>query len=83
MSQSEAKKIPAIETLSKESQLLYDAVNEEPALPCVLISTSFLDQCLASLLERFFIKSRTAQSMLDATKGFWGSSLLVQIYSMS
>ena len=68
-----AAKIPAIETLSKEVQALYDVVNEEPDLPCVLVSTSFLDQCLASLLERHFIKSNTAKSMLDPRGGSLGT----------
>lgn len=70
-----ATKIPAIETLSRESQGLYDAVNDERDLPCVLISTSFLDQCLASMLERFFINSSTAKSMLDPRGGSLGTFL--------
>ena len=68
-----AAKIPTIETLSKESQALYDAVNDESDLPCVLISTSFLDQCVASLLERFFINSSTAKSLLDPRGGALGT----------
>lgn len=65
-------KIPTIEMLSKESQALYDAVNDERDLPCVLISTSYLDQCLVSLLERFFIQSNTAKNVLDSRKGSLG-----------
>jgi DNA-binding MltR family transcriptional regulator len=64
-----AQKIPGIEQLSQESQALYDAVNEEPDLPCVLISTSYLDQCLASLLERHFISGKTAKRLLDPRGG--------------
>ncbi len=67
------KKIPLIETLSKESKALYDAVNGEDDLPCVLISTSFLDQCLASLLERSFIKGSTARRLLDPRGGPLGN----------
>lgn len=66
-------KIPSIETLSAESQALYDAVNDERDLPCVLISTSFLGQCLGSLLERFFINSNTAKSLLDSRSGPLGT----------
>ncbi len=68
-----AAKIPAIETLSAESQALYDAVNDERDLPCVLISASFIDQCLASLLERFFINSSMAQSLLNPGCGSVGT----------
>lgn len=64
-----AKKIFEVEQLSKESQALLDAVNEEPDLPCVLISTSYLDQCLASLLEQHFIKGKTAIRLLDPRGG--------------
>lgn len=73
MEQNKHKKIPAIEKLSEQSQALYDAVNDEPDLPCILISTSFLDQCLTSLIERFFIKSSTAKNMLDPGRGVLGS----------
>lgn len=62
-----------IEALSKESQALYDAVNNEDDLPCVLISTSFLDQCLASLLERFIIKGNTSKNLLDPRGGTLGT----------
>lgn len=73
MEQNRNKKISAIENSSKQSKALYDAVNNEPDLPCVLISTSFLDQCLTSLLERFFIRSNIAKNMLDAGRGVLGS----------
>jgi DNA-binding MltR family transcriptional regulator len=62
------RKIPGIEKLNEESQALYRAINEEPDLPCVLIATSYLDQCLASLLERYFRKVDTAQEILDPIK---------------
>ena len=68
-----AKKIREIQTLSKESRVLYDVVNNESDLPCVLITTSFLDQCLASILERFFINGNTAESVLDPLRGCLGS----------
>jgi len=66
-------KIPAIEKLSEESQALYDAVNDERDLPCVLISTSFLDHCLVSLLERFFIQSDNTKKVLDPRSGSLGT----------
>jgi hypothetical protein len=68
-----AKKFPAIESLSTESQSLFDAVNDERDLPCVLISTSFIDQCLASMLAKFAITGNTAGALLDARGGALGT----------
>ena len=39
----------------------------------MLISTSFLDQCLASILGNFFIKSDTAKKLLDPGSGTLGT----------
>jgi DNA-binding MltR family transcriptional regulator len=66
-------KIPAIEALSEKSQALYDVLNNEGDLSCVLISTSYLDQCLASLLERFLIKSSISKNLLDPRYGTLGT----------
>ena len=49
-------RIPEVETLSKESSHLYDVLNNESDLACVLIATSYLDYALASLLKRHFIE---------------------------
>lgn len=65
-------KIPEIEKLREESKALYDAVNEEPDLPCVLISTSYIDQCLASLLKQSFTEGDTANRLLDS-RGILGT----------
>lgn len=69
-----AIQIPAVETLSEQSKALCEVINNEPDLACVLISTSFLDQCLASLLEKYFIESsNTVQKLLDARGGTLGT----------
>jgi len=60
---------PPFETLSAEAQALYDAVNNEPDLPCVLIVSSFLDQCLASLLTHFLIEDRVSQGLVSGALG--------------
>jgi|GEM_PF-3366672 len=62
-----------IDNLSKQSKDFYEAINEGTDLACVLISTSFLDQCLASLLEKYFIVSKTAQHLLDYRYGAIGA----------
>jgi DNA-binding MltR family transcriptional regulator len=66
-------RIPPIEDLSKESQALFNVMYEEPDMACVLIGTSYLEQTLASLLERFFIKSDIAKKLLDSRGGTLGS----------
>lgn len=58
-------KIPGIERPSGETQALFEAVNDERDLPCVLVSTSFLDQSLASLLSSFMIKSSVPKALLS------------------
>lgn len=65
--------ILAGETLSEQSKALCDVINNETDLACVLISTSFLDQCLASLFERYFIESDTVPKLLDARGGTLGT----------
>jgi DNA-binding MltR family transcriptional regulator len=66
-------KIPRIEELSEESQVLLEIMYGEPDMACVLIGTSYLEQTLASLLERFFIKGNTAKKLLDSRGGTLGS----------
>jgi len=66
-------RIPCIEDLSQESEALFKVMNEEPDMACVLIGTSYLEQTLASLLERFFIDSDTARKLLDSRGGALGS----------
>jgi len=63
------KRIPEVEQLSDESKHLYDVLNNESDLGCVLIATSYLDYALASLLKRHFIKSNLADKLLDPPRG--------------
>lgn len=64
-----ALKVLPLEVLSAESRALHDAINNEPDFPCVLIATSFIDQCLVSLLERFFVDSRVSTELLRGALG--------------
>lgn len=66
-------KIPKLEDLSQESQALYEVLNDESDLACVLIATSYLDQTLASLLERYFVEGNTSQRLLDPRGGVLGT----------
>jgi hypothetical protein len=63
------KPIPEVEQLSEESKHLYDVLNNESDLACVLIATSYLDYALASLLKRHFVKSGLANKLLDPPRG--------------
>ena len=66
-------KILKIEELSQETQALYDVLNNEMDMACILIATSYLDQILASLLEQYFVKSNTARNLLDSRGGVLGT----------
>lgn len=61
--------IPEIETLSEESKHLYDVLNNESDLGCVLIVASYIDHALASLLKRHFIESRAVDKLLESPRG--------------
>ena len=58
-------KLLKFEELNSDTQAVYDVLNGESDLPCILIGTNFLDQILASLVEQTFIKSSVAQKMLN------------------
>ena len=62
-----------VETLSSESKSLYAALQDEREIACVLLSASFLDHCLATLLHQHFIKSSVGPKMLDPRGGILGT----------
>lgn len=62
-----------IEQLSSDTQAVFDVLNEEPDLACVLIGTNFLDQIVASLLKQKFIRSSVADKILNPTGGALGT----------
>lgn len=59
--------------LTQQNEAFYKAINEGSDLACVLISTSYLDQCLATLLGKYFIVGKTSQRILDHRYGVIGS----------
>lgn len=67
------KKTIPFEKLSQDSKALYDIINDGSDLSCVLISASFLNECLASLLKRNFIKSDTTHKVLNSNFGSLGT----------
>jgi DNA-binding MltR family transcriptional regulator len=66
-------KIPTIENLSEQSTMLLKSMYSEPDMACVLIGTGYLDQALASLLQRFFVNSNIADKMLNPIGGALGT----------
>ena len=59
------KNIYPIKDLSKATKKLYDVLNESNDLSCVLIGTSFLDETLRSMLQKYLVKCNTAKNMLN------------------
>jgi DNA-binding MltR family transcriptional regulator len=70
---SKRRSILPPEQLSGESGDLYDAVNGEADLPCVLISVSAIDKALESLLSRFLIEGETSKNMFVESSGTLGT----------
>ncbi len=60
------RKIPLPIELLPGSEHLFDAINSEPVLPCVLLVGAHLEQALATLLKAFFIEgSSTVKIIFD------------------
>lgn len=55
------------EQLSVETRHLFDVLNNESDLACVVIGAAFIDTALASLLARKFIASSVSDKMLAST----------------
>jgi DNA-binding MltR family transcriptional regulator len=68
------------DALSGNIDDFFKAINHENDLACALVTTSYLEQCLATLLRQFFIeKSSTADTIFDHTK----QGVLTEISSRS
>src|SRR5438128_3939100 len=66
---AKTSRIPEVEILSEESRQLYDVLNNESDLACVLIATSYLDNALATLLKRHLIESSVVNRVLESPRG--------------
>ena len=58
------RSILAVEALSADTQKFFDVLNESSDLSVVLVTTSYLDASLASLLHRYFIVGAVSDSLL-------------------
>src|SRR5437899_3106263 len=52
-----------------KSRQVYDVLNNESDLACVLIATSYLDNALATLLKRHLIESSVVNRVLESPRG--------------
>ena len=60
------------EELSGDTQKVYDALNHESDLACVLIGASYLAELLASMLKASFIESSVSDKILNPQRGAVG-----------
>lgn len=72
MKKTKAKRPISIETLSSDTKRLFDVLNEESDLACVLIGVSFLDETVRSMLSRFLVDGNTTKRLLDPQQGAIG-----------
>lgn len=63
----------SLEGLTLEQREMMRSLDGENDLAAVLLSTSFLDACLAALLERFFVETKAAAKLLDPVSGALGT----------
>jgi len=61
-----------LEYLSEDTQKVYDILNQETDLACVLIGTSYLAELLASSINVSFIESNVSEKLLDPQRGAIG-----------
>jgi DNA-binding MltR family transcriptional regulator len=62
-----------VEALGDEVQKIGDALVDGTDLAAALVATSFLDECLRSLLAAFFRKGDTAENLLRSGRGVLGT----------
>lgn len=61
-----------IEELSEDTKKVFDVLNDESDLACVLIGTSYLSELLANIIEVSFIETSISGKLLDPQGGAIG-----------
>jgi hypothetical protein len=56
---------PLPEELGSQSKQLFDVLNKSDELQCVLVSASFIDHCLASILRSHLVDGTTSLNLLQ------------------
>jgi hypothetical protein len=63
----------SIEELSKDEQKLFNVLNDESDFAVVLISASYLDTSLLSILHNYLKNSKITDKILDSNNGILGT----------
>lgn len=61
-----------LEELSGDTQKVFDVLNNESDLACVLIGTSYLSELLANIIQTSFIETSISGKLLDPQNGAIG-----------
>jgi DNA-binding MltR family transcriptional regulator len=59
------RSIPAVESLSADIQKFFDTLNESSDLAAVVVTASYIDASLGSLLQRRLLESSITDALLD------------------
>lgn len=65
--------VPPLKNLCEDVRKLCDVINKESDLAAVLVCSSFIDACLALLLQHHFKKSSISDKILDSRSGILGT----------
>jgi hypothetical protein len=68
-----SKRLVPAETLSDDTQKLFDVLNSEPDFSVVVVSCAYIDACLGSILEKYLLLGSTSLKLLDVRGGALGS----------
>ncbi len=61
-----------LEELSEDTKKVYEVLNDESDLACVMIGTSYLAELLATILKVLFIETNVSEKILDPKRGAVG-----------
>lgn len=59
------RKAVPVEQLSADTRHLFDVLNKQADLPCVVVGAAFLDAALKALLAKKLLRSSTADKLLN------------------
>jgi len=60
-------------SLIADTQAFFDILNNQPDMMIVVVSVSYVDACLAALLQSFLLSSDATKKLLDPSSGALGS----------
>ena len=66
-------KIKELDSLSEDGKKVFDVLNDEPDPICALVGASYIDACLASMLQKHLKKSSVTERLLNPNTGILGA----------